>query len=252
LPIGCFPHGVYREYRSGLKPHKNGYLDMKNRIFLLIFGTLVCTAPMALAGTITVSGAVGGQPVAAQADYIFGAGTLQITLTNLVQDQRSVSQAISGIDFSLTHPPAGPATLTAHGDLISVNRKGAVSGLGSSDTLDWYITSGFYTTALGSSGPDHTILGLPSGDGFYSNANRSIRNNGPHNPFVHHQAVLLYLIPGVTEHSRFAAFTFLFGTNSQRLAGEEKMVENPEPAALLLMGTGLVGLAVLHRRRKAA
>jgi PEP-CTERM motif len=88
--------------------------------------------------------------------------------------------------------------------------------------------------------PSEGILGPVSGDGKYDNANASITGNAPHNPFVNGSATYTFTVPtGVTVSDVFFQFGTTRGAN----------VSAPEPASILFLGLGLVGLPLLARRR---
>lgn len=209
----------------------------------------------ATAATVTFSGVANDEQVSATAEYTFTNNTLVIELTNNVINPKSVGQAISGIDFSVTGGLTG-SLVTKTGELINVGKNGVVASQGNV-ALDWLQLDGFYTTALGSSGPDQTILGQPDAVGLYSNANGSIAKNNPHNPFVRYRAILTYAIPGATDKSALKTFAFLFGTGPERIpvtidgGGQPSAVPEPTSMALLGGGIGAIYLAGRHRKNKA-
>jgi len=95
-------------------------------------------------------------------------------------------------------------------------------------------------------GPDQTIIG-GTGSGAYANANGSIAANGPHNPFLVGPVTFTLVVPGVTVDSTFSNVVIQFGTE----ATPPQTQQVPEPASMLLLGSGLVGAAAGFRRRFA-
>jgi len=79
--------------------------------------------------------------------------------------------------------------------------------------------------------------------GLYSNANSSITGR---NPQLQNTATFDLLAHGLGPTSAVTGVSFSFGSRPDfRLTGHKI----PEPASLMLLGSGLIGLA-LHRRRK--
>jgi hypothetical protein len=95
-------------------------------------------------------------------------------------------------------------------------------------------------------GPDQTLIG-GTGAGAYANANGSIAGNDPHNPFLAGTLTLTLVVPGVTVNSTFSNVVIQFGTE----ATPPQTQQVPEPASMLLLGSGLVGVAAGFRRRFA-
>jgi hypothetical protein len=217
-------------------------------LILALMSTPVMATPIQTLSTgdpnTSVSGN-GGLPVSSKAEFTMAIDVISITLTNTLDNPKSVSQNLSDLGFYFTIPGAVPT-----GTLISssgVERTVASNGTytdGSGVSTGWAlsaVTGGLYLNVLGTPvGPEHTIIGDPNGSNVYSNANNSITGNGPHNPFLAGPVTFTILAPGVTESTTISSVWFSYGTTASTSV--------PEPTTLLLLGLGLVGVAGFRRK----
>ena len=192
----------------------------------------------------------GGGPVNASATLTASSGVLTVMVTNLQANPTDVAQLISDIAFTTTGAPTGTLT-TSSGQEITVNGNGTAT-LGATVSTGWQLDSNtggnFHLSVLGTpTGPSHLIIGPSGPGGVYTNANGSIAGNGPHNPFLNQTATFTFSIPALNSVSQINSFTFSFGTTpGVNVPGTPGV---PEPTSMLLLGTGLVGIATGLRRR---
>lgn len=226
------------------------YKLMKNLLL-----TILAAATLS-AGTIQITydnGLAGDNKRTATVNATFNTNSLTLVINGIVNNINSVGQGVSGVDFSIVGGLTGTLASTS-GQLVDVAGDGTATNV--SGNPDWFqgAANDFATTALGSSGPDHVLIGAPNGSNVYSNANGSIKTSQSHKPFVREQITLVYTITGLTSTSNFSGFQLAFGTGpdwvtipNDRIPPNE--VPNiPEPATYAMMGGALIGLAFLRKK----
>lgn len=239
-------------------------------------GTALVAGAMAVAAnagaatiTYNVTGVLDGKAVGANVTFTSGAGTLAVSLFNTVPNPTSVIQNISGLEFGLGSLMT--ASLTSSSGLPrSVAGNGSYSdgAVGATDWLFSMTGSTVMLNGLGSGGPDQTIIGAAGAGGTY-NANGSIAGNGPHNPFLAGVVTFDLAVAGLTPQDFITLGRVRFGTTEgsnfirfECVAGDPRCTPPPactagvncdeanvpEPASLLLLGAGLLGLAARLKR----
>jgi hypothetical protein len=194
----------------------------------------------------------------ARASLTFGAGTLTVTLTNLIVDQTSDGQDINGISFTL--PQTFAVNIVSDTSFSSTDRSDVQKNVadGWTDAADttnhWILTNtahNFDFTSIGNAHAPYTIIGSPdSGDNEYHNVNASI-TMGNHDPLLAVTATWVFNIPGVTsaDESELTNVMFGFGTSSDvKEQGIQSTV--PEPFSFVLAGSGLALLALARIRAR--
>ena len=199
-----------------------------------------------------------GGAVDATATFVTGAGTLDITLTDLQPNPTDVAQLISDLSFVLSNGATTGTIASSSGQELTVAGDGTFT-TGSTVATGWALNStatGLQLDVLGTTtAPSHLIIGPPDASNLYSNANGSIAGNKPHNPFLDGTATFMLDITGVTADTTVTSATFSFGTTegTELVPGtprnQNPTVPEPSTYVMMTVGLGLVRLVQVRRSK---
>jgi hypothetical protein len=225
---------------------------MKNPKILLVVACLALAfSPAAFAGSFTFVTPAGSMsaldgPVNAQAVFTTGAGTLSISLSNLIVNQTSVGQNLSDLFFTINGITIGGSLTSSSAVQRDVASNGTFTD-GATVSTGWQFTvSGgvFHLNSLtGVNNASQTLIGLPDGSNVYSNANSSIAGSGPHNPFLRNDATFSLAFAGMTADTIISGATFSFGTTAgDNVVGVPRTPVPDNGTTLVLLGITLAAV----------
>jgi hypothetical protein len=214
-----------------------------------------------------------GQNLNAEVFFTTSGSTLTVELVNLITNEVTDGQSVSGVAFKIGDSGSIPATITptasgygsdsnhSNGQLIDIASGGAVSNAGACNSTclaGWgastSLASGVASISMHSF-PTDTISGVAASNG-YPNGNPSLTNSN-HQPEFEEMVTFTFSgLTGLGASSTISNVVFNFGTQAGQTvaAGNGFTVTTPEPGTLSMMfgGASLLLAGFLKRRRMRA
>lgn len=236
-------------------------------VALLALASLIGTSSAnASSITFTTTGSGSDGPLAASASFTTGAGFIQVTLSNTLAAGLFISagQAVSDLSFTLSNAPGTLGTTSATGQFGDIGAKTASGtqvtyttgsptryfGTGTPSDPGGFSISGNTVTleTIGGGKPTEMITPFMANGGFFSNGNNGLQQ---FDPYTIGSATFTLAFTGITANTTINSAMFSFGTGPDTFLpgtpGAPPPI--PEPSSLVLLGTGIVMLAGLIRRR---
>jgi len=234
-------------------------------VFLLATAAVHASSFSFTASSSSVCGV--GNPCSGSALFtVIDAHDFSVTLNNTLSSITDAGQLVTDLEFSLT---ASSVTESGSiGTFVNISGAGAPT-VGSTGATGWGFGSnngaadawllcvicGHGVTDT-SPGPSQGIIDQQAS---YASANSSIDGNGPHNPFLETGTTFSFTtsatLPTTGNVNPFSDVSISFGTafGQEVDTVRESSINTdatPEPVGLMLVGSGLIGLSMLKRRRR--
>lgn len=191
-----------------------------------------------------------GQAVDAYATFLFGSGSVTITLGNLEANPTAASQLISDLSFTLSDGASSGTLASMSSTEITIGSGGTVMNPTPVTSSRWHLSSsGFTLDALGGGQPSDLIIGPPDSNGLYSNANSSIGN---FNPSLSQTATFVVDVANINADTSVTGATFSFGTGPDAyVTGQVGQPPQSVPdggTTALLLGAALSAVGLIRRK----